>query len=127
MTPDVNVQVAESRNDHPHHGVTRSRLEPAIANAAHGAALTLQSMVIAGFLRLVTHPRVFAPWGLQPALGGEWLTLHNQRTDKTLCANDVPNRWLVAAVIRQGEQLIGVNADFRHLLPRGQFARLVAA
>jgi uncharacterized protein len=40
MTPDVNVLVAESRADHPHHGVARDWLEAAAGSAETGAVLT---------------------------------------------------------------------------------------
>ena len=105
MTPDVNVMVAASRSDHPHHGAARSWLEQAVSNAAHGAMLTLQPMVIASFLRLVTHPSVFAqptpmpdalrfidallaaPGVQQPRLVGEWPTLRKLCADKALSAH----------------------------------------
>ncbi|MDD4888071.1 MAG: VapC toxin family PIN domain ribonuclease [Thiomonas sp.] len=145
MTPDVNVLVAASRSDHPHYGVARGWLEQAVGNAAHGAMLTLQPMVIARFLRLVTHPRVFvqptpmpdalcfidallaAPGVQQPKLGGEWPALRKLCADKALNANAVPNAWLAAAVLHQGEHLVSFDADFKHLLPRRQFTRLAVA
>jgi predicted nucleic acid-binding protein len=40
MTPDVNVLVAASRADHPHHGVARAWLEAAVGSSETGAALT---------------------------------------------------------------------------------------
>ncbi|MDY0330911.1 MAG: PIN domain-containing protein [Thiomonas sp.] len=145
MTPDVNVLVAASRSDHPHFDVARGWLEQAVGNAAQGAMLTLQPMVIAGFLRLVTHPRVFiqptpmpdalhfieallaAPGVQQTKLGGEWHALRKLCADKALSANAVPDAWLAAAVIHQGEHLVSFDADFRRLLPRSQFTRLAAA
>ena len=59
MTPDVNVLVAASRSDHPHHGVARDWLEQALGAAASGTTFTLMPMVLACFLRLVTSPRDF--------------------------------------------------------------------
>ncbi len=59
MTSDVNVLVAASRSDHPHHGVARAWLEQALGAAASGAAFTLMTVVLTSFLRLVTSPRVF--------------------------------------------------------------------
>lgn len=100
MTPDVNVMVAASRSDHPHHGAARGWLEQAVRS---GAMLTLQPMVIASFLRLVTLPRVF----VQPT--------------------PMPDAWLAAAVIHQGEHLVSFDADFKHLLSRSQFTRLPVA
>ena len=46
MRLDVNVLVAASRGDHPHHAVGRARLEQAAVGAAAGSALTLMPMVL---------------------------------------------------------------------------------
>lgn len=142
MTPDVNILVAASRSDHPHHARARAWLEQAIANAHQGAAFSLQPMVIASFLRLVTHPKIFVQptpmtealhfidalleaTGMEPAtLGGEWPILRQLCMDKALSDNDVPDAWLAAAAIHQGEHVASFDADFRRLLPRGHFTRL---
>lgn len=142
MTPDVNVLVAASRSDHPHHAAARTWLKQAITDASQGTPLKLQPMVIASFLRFVTHSKTFihptpmpealrfvnallsAPGVEQPALGAEWPALHKQCTDKALTANDVPDAWLAAAVIYQGEHLVSFDADFKRLLSRAQFTRL---
>ena len=142
MTPDVNVLVAASRSDHPHHAVARAWLEQAIVNAGLGAVLKLQPMVLASFLRLVTHPKVFvhptplpealrfidamltAPGVVQPSLGDEWPALRKLCVDKALSANNVPDAWLAAAAIHQGEHVVSFDNDFKRLLPRGQFTRL---
>lgn len=101
MTPDVNVLVAASRTDHPHHAVARDWLEEAISASGAGAALTLMPMVLASFLRLVR------------------LCL-----DRQLGSNDVPDAWLSAAVVQMGEHLVSFDRGFRKLLPRGQFTLL---
>lgn len=144
MTPDVNVMVAASRSDHPHHAVARTWLEQAIANASQGTPLKVQPMVIVSFLRLVTHPKIFihptpmsealrfvdalltAPGVEQPTLGAEWPALRKLCADKALAANDVPDAWLAAAAIHQGEHVVSFDGDFRRLLPRAQFTRLTA-
>lgn len=41
MTPDVNVLVAASRSDHPHHAIAREWLEAAHLQADDAAPLTL--------------------------------------------------------------------------------------
>lgn len=145
MTPDVNVLVAASRTDHPHHAVARDWLEKAIAASGAGAALTLMPMVLASFLRLVTSPKIFqqptpiehavafidalvASPGVQVApLGREWSKLRQICLDKHLAGNDVPDAWLSAAVAHLGEHLVSFDRDFRKLLPRGQFTLLVPA
>ena len=145
MTPDVNVLVAASRTDHPHHAVARDWLEEAVSAAGAGAAFTLMPMVLASFLRLVTSPKIFqlatpiedavalvdallASPGVQLAsLGPEWPKLRQLCLDKQLGGNDVPDAWLSAAVVRTGEHLVSFDQDFRKLLARGQFTLLAPA
>ena len=145
MTPDVNVVVAASRTDHPHHAVARSWLEETVATAEAGAGLTLMPMVLASFLRLVTSPKIFqlptpiadalafvdalldSP-GVQLApLGPEWSKLRQLCIDKQLSGNDLPDAWLSAAVVHLGEHLVSFDRDFRRLLGRGQFTLLKPA
>ena len=145
MTPDVNLLVAASRTDHPHHAVARAWLEEAVAAGAAGAAFTLMPMVLASFLRLVTSPKVFrqatpivdavayvdallASPGVQLApLGPEWPRLRQLCLDKQLGGNHVPDAWLAAAVVHRGEHLVSFDRDFRKLLPRRQFTLLAPA
>jgi toxin-antitoxin system PIN domain toxin len=145
MTPDVNVLVAASRSDHPHHAVAYDWLERAIGVAGTGAALTLMPMVLASFLRLVTSPKVFqlatpiedavafidalmASPGVHVApLGPEWAKLRQLCLDKQLGGNDLPDAWLSAAVIHLGEHLVSFDRDFRKLLARSQFTLLAPA
>lgn len=144
MTPDVNVLLAAARSDHPHHAQARAWLEQALADASRGAAFSLQPMVIAGFLRLATHPKIFVqptPMGealrfidalLQEpdvqhaSLGDEWPQLRALCADQALTANDVPDAWLAAAAIHQGEHVVSFDKDFRRLLPKNQFTLLTA-
>lgn len=145
MTPDVNVLVAASRSDHPHHAVARVWLEETVAAADAGATVTLMPMVLASFLRLVTSAKIFqsatpikdavafvdallASPGVQLApLGPEWAKLRQLCLDKQLSGNDLPDAWLSAAVAHLGEHLVSFDRDFRKLLPRGQFTLLEPA
>jgi toxin-antitoxin system PIN domain toxin len=144
MTPDVNVLVAASRSDHPHHAVARAWLEEAVSGAGDGASFTLMPMVLASFLRLVTSPRIFrvptpigdavafvdallsSPGVQQARLGPEWSKLRQLCLDKGLGGNDVPDAWLSAAVAHAGEHLVSFDRDFRKLLTRSQFTLLKA-
>ena len=145
MTPDVNVLVAASRTDHPHHAVARDWLEAALGTSGTGAAFTLMPMVLASFLRLVTSPKIFqqatpiedavafvdallASPGVQLApLGPEWPKLRQLCLDKQLCGNDLPDAWLSATVAHLGEHLVSFDRDFRKLLARSQFTLLAPA
>lgn len=142
MTPDVNVLIAASRSDHPHHAPARAWLEQAVSDAGRGMPFNLQPMVVASFLRLATHPKIFVhptpmaealhfidallefPGVEQAGLGGEWGRLRQLCMEKNLSANDVPDAWLAAAAVHQGEHVVSFDADFRRLLPRSQFTRL---
>ena len=142
MTPDVNVLVAASRADHPHHAVARAWLDEAIDASAAGAAFALMPMVLASFLRLVTSAKIFrqatpiedavafvdallASPGVHLApLGPEWPKLRRLCLEKQLGGNDVPDAWLAAAVAHLGEHLVSFDRDFRKLLARSQFTLL---
>lgn len=142
MTPDVNVIVAASRSDHPHHAVARDWLEEAISASRTGPPLTLMPMVIASFLRLVTSPKIFqratpikdavafvdavlSSPGVQLApLGPEWSSLRQLCLNKQMTGNDLPDAWLSAAVTHRGEHLVTFDRDFRRLLMRNQFTLL---
>jgi len=144
MTPDVNVLVAASRSDHPHHAVARTWLEDALSAAEDGAAFTLMPMVIVSLLRLVTSPKIFvqptpisdavafvdaivAMPGVQLAsLGPEWQKLRQLCLEKQLTGNDLPDGWLAAAVDHLAEHLVSFDRDFKKLLPRTRFTLLKA-
>jgi toxin-antitoxin system PIN domain toxin len=65
--PDVNVLVAAYRDDAPQHELARTWLETAV-NA--GEPVGLSDAVVTGYVRVVTHPRIFTrPTPLATALG----------------------------------------------------------
>lgn len=143
MTPDVNVLVAASRSDHPHHSVAHHWLEQAI-DPGDGTGLSLLPMVLASFLRLVTSPRIFKaptptdravafadallelPGVRLLALGDEWPRLRQMCLEHTLAGNDLPDAWLAAAALQHGEQVVTFDRDFKRLLGRGRFTLLNA-
>lgn len=145
MTPDVNVLVAASRSDHPHHAVASDWLEEAISATRDGAPLTLMPMVVASFLRLVTSPRIFhsvtpttdavafidailtSPGVELAPLGPEWPMLRQLCLDKQLTGNDLPDAWLSAAVVHRGEHLVTFDRDFKKLLAGHQLTLLEPA
>ena len=142
MAPDVNVLIAASRGDHPHHKTAYAWLDEAIAACAAGASLKLMPMVAASFLRLVTNAKIFVhpaavedavdfldalltvPGVEMPALGAEWPMMRQLCVERQLAANQIPDAWLAAAVIQMGEHLVTFDADFRKLLRRTQLTVL---
>ncbi|MBK6630503.1 MAG: PIN domain-containing protein [Betaproteobacteria bacterium] len=143
MTPDVNVLLAASRSDHPHHTVAYACLDEAVAACSLGDGLKLMPMVAASFLRLVTNPRIFVrptpvdaamgfldsllavPGVEMPSLGAEWPMLRQLCREKKLAANDIPDAWLAAAVVYYGEHLVTFDADFKKLLRRQHLTVLI--
>jgi len=99
-------------------------------------------MVAAGFLRLVTHPKIFvqptpmdvavqfldallaSPGVEMPEVGTEWPVFRQLCLNQRLAANDVPDAWIAASVMRFGEHLVSFDADFSKLLQRADFTRL---
>ena len=143
MTPDVNVLIAASRSDHPHHKAAYTCMEKAIAACAEGSSVKLMPMVVASFLRLVTNSKIFVrptpvevavgfldallavPGVEMPPLGTEWPMLRQLCIEKKLAANDIPDAWLAAAVIQLGEHLVTFDTDFKKLLRRAQVTVLL--
>ena len=58
-------------------------------------------------------------------MGAEWPVLRKLCADQALAANDIPDAWLAAAAIHQGEQVASFDAEFKRLLPKAQFTLLV--
>ena len=133
MTPDVNVLVAASRTDHPHHGRAHSWLTEALAAPAPGAPLVLLPMVTSGFMRVVTNRKVF-PDPTPPAravafvralldygavmgsLGTEWPILARLCEDAGIVGGDVTDAWIAAAVQANAEHLVSFDRGFRRFL-----------
>jgi len=145
VTPDVNVLVAASRGDHPHHSPAHAWLQDALAACATGLSFKVLPSVAASFLRLVTHPKVFkhptpvqdavgfmdallaVPGVDMPAMGAEWPLLRQLCLDKQLKANSLPDAWLAAAVMQLGEHLVTFDVDFKKLLRRERLTVLLAS
>jgi len=134
MTPDVNVLVAASRQDHPHHAQALAWLEGALANSAEGRPLAILPMVASGYLRLVTHPKVFleptpldsaraflravldSPEVHMPSLGQEWPQFESLCMHHALTGNAIPDAWIAAAAQYHHLHLVTFDKGFRKLL-----------
>jgi toxin-antitoxin system PIN domain toxin len=125
---DVNVLVYAHREDAPGHSGFRKWLE---ATAASPSAFGLSDGVLAGFLRIVTHPRVFDP----PSPMKAALAFADELRGRPSCVllapgprhweiftslcrragvkgNLVPDAYLAALAIETGSELITTDRDF---------------
>lgn len=151
MTPDVNVLIAAFRDEHVHHLRARAWLLDACAQSAatrvgagpSGGTLQLITHVMASFLRLVTHARVFAtPTPIEQAVAfldvlvdspgvsildtsNAWPVLRQLCLDKKLVANAIPDALIATAVMQHKKVLATFDRDFSRLLPPHQLQLLL--
>ena len=128
LLPDVNVLVHAFREDAPRHTRARSWLE-GLVYSDH--AFALSDLVLSGFLRVVTHPRVFhPPTPLGKALEfaeairsqpnavvvgpGErhWSIFQRLCRDADARGNLVPDAYIAALAIESGSELVTLDRDF---------------
>jgi toxin-antitoxin system PIN domain toxin len=144
LTPDVNVLVAASRADHPHHAAAHAWLLSAMEAARSGEPLGLLGTVVASYLRLVTHRKVFAePTPIADAIAyldallqrpgvailatqDEWPALKRLCLELDLRDNEIPDAWIAASVLQRHETLATFDRDFVRLLPANQLLLLKA-
>jgi toxin-antitoxin system PIN domain toxin len=142
MAPDLNVLLAASRSDHPHHKPAVAWLNQAIARCDTGGSIELLPMVAVGFLRLATNAKIFvAPMPIaaavefidsllaipgvdMPELGREWPALRHLSCNLGLAANDVSDAWIAAAVRTIGAHLVTFDKGFTRLLGRTELTVL---
>jgi toxin-antitoxin system PIN domain toxin len=125
---DVNVLVYAHREDADNHAAYREWLEGVI-NA--DAAYAVFELVLSGFIRVVTHPKVF----IKPSSLGDALLFAEQLRDQPNCVvlqpgprhwdifrrlcmdsgvkgNVVPDAYLAALAIESGSEWITTDRDF---------------
>lgn len=125
---DVNVLVYAHRADAPNHAAYRHWLEDVI-NGDH--AYGMADIILSGFLRIVTHPRIFDP----PSELGVALAFANQVRNQPNCVpitpgprhwniftslceragvkgNLIPDAYLAALAIESGCEWITTDRDF---------------
>lgn len=129
ILPDVNVLVYAHREDAHRHGEYRRWLESVMTSPS---AYGMSDLVLSGFLRIVTHPRVFAePTPLPVAL--EFVSTVRNRPNcvrtapgprhwsifESLCeaaeprGNAVPDAWLAAMAIESGAEWVTTDLGFQ--------------
>jgi len=128
LTPDVNVLVYAHRRDTADHERYRSWLEHVVhSDLAFGVSDT----VLAGFVRIVTHPRIFRlPTPLETAIAfaeairgrpnavlispgeGHWRLFTELCRTASAKGNLVPDAYLAALAIEAGCEWVTTDRDF---------------
>lgn len=85
LLPDVNVLVYAHREDAPHHAPCRRWLEGLIDG---DEAFGLSDLVLSGFVRVVTHPKVFT----KPSPLADALEFTEQLRNRPQCMAIAPGR-----------------------------------
>jgi toxin-antitoxin system PIN domain toxin len=129
ILPDVNILVYAHREDAPDHLKYRAWLEDLVnADAAYGVC----GLVLSGFLRVVTHPKVFStPSTIRQALAfadqirgqpnavpvepgaRHWAIFRRLCGDHDVKGNLVPDAYLAALAIESGCEWLSTDRDFR--------------
>jgi uncharacterized protein len=128
LAPDVNVLVYAHRSELPEHAACRGWLEEVVnADAAFGLA----DLVLSGFLRIVTHPRVFGrPTAVGDALAvasslreqpnrvplepgpRHWAIFERLCRESRTRGNLVADTYLAALAIESGCEWVTTDRDF---------------
>ena len=128
VLPDVNILVAAHRADAPAH----ANCQPWLASVLRGdEAFAVSELVLSGFLRIVTHPRVFSvPSPLDTAMDfvgairrqphcitvnpgpRHWEIFSRLCRDAEVSGNLVPDAYLAALAIEHGCEWITLDGDF---------------
>ena len=125
---DVNVLVGAFREDAPRHPELRGWLEQVVHSQT---SFGLSDLVLSGFLRIATHPRVFAPpTPIEEALGfaeavrsqpncvsispgdRHWQIFTRLCREAQVKGNLVPDAYLAALAIESGSEWITTDRDF---------------
>ena len=126
--PDVNILVAGFREDSADHAICRAWLERLVRG---DESFAISDLVCSGFLRIVTHPRIFAaPTPLSEALDFlDWLRgqpncsivapgVRHWDIFTGLCrssaarGNLIPDAFLAGLAIESGSEWITMDGDF---------------
>lgn len=128
ILPDVNVLVYAHREDTSRHDEFRAWLEAVLRGPS---AYGLSDLVLSGFVRIVTHPRVFErPTPLADALDfvatvrdhehrvavrpgpRHWEIFRSLCEQADVRGNLVPDAWLAALAIESGSEWITTDRDY---------------
>ena|SRR5208282_817436 len=110
ILPDVNVLVYAYRKDSPRHAEYRAWLENLLDG---GQTFGISDLVLSGFLRVVTHPRIFNP---PTPLPEAWRFVDALRqVPQCISTSPGPRHWEIFKELAQGVDAKGnVIADAFH-------------
>lgn len=125
---DVNVLVYAFRQDAPNHAAFHSWLQEQLASPS---SFGLSDLALSGFLRIVTHPRIFdPPTPLERALeftealrsrphcvpvspgGRHWSIFTRLCRDADARGNLIPDAYFAALAIESGSEFITTDRDY---------------
>lgn len=125
---DVNILVHAFREDSPRHAELRTWLEKLVYS---DSSFGLSGLVLSGFLRIVTHPRVFEPpTPLNEALAfvdglrdmpnaavlapgsRHWAIFRRLLRESEAQGNLIPDAYLAALAIESGSEWVTIDRDF---------------
>lgn len=130
--------IASAREDHSTHAAAKAWLAQAALDARNGdCKIALPMVVVSGFVRLVTHPKIMSPPNtpdealayidaLLDALqvtvseAQTWLPFRSLVARQQLAANDIPDAWLASYADASGAVVVTFDKGFKKLLPRSQ-------
>jgi hypothetical protein len=128
ILPDVNILVHAFREDSPRHGELRPWLENLVFS---DSSFGISELVLSGFLRIVTHPRVFdPPTPLDEALSfveklrdtpnavvlapgpRHWAIFTRLCGESDALGNLIPDAYLAALAIESGSEWVSTDRGF---------------
>lgn len=128
LSPDVNILVSIYREDAAHHQRCRDWLEESLGS---GQRVAVSELVLSGFLRMVTHPRIFDPpspsphaTGFVDALlaqdgvgtlrpgGSHWRIFRGLCDQTQVHGNQIPDAYHAALAIEHGCEWITLDRGF---------------
>ena len=130
--------IASAREDHSTHAAAKAWLAQAALDDRNGVCkIALPMVVISGFVRLVTHPKIMSPpntpdealayidallHALQITVTElqTWLPFRSLVSRQQLAANEIPDAWLASYADATGAVVVTFDKGFKKLLPRSQ-------
>lgn len=130
--------IAAAREDHSTHAAAKAWLTQAALDAHNGdCKIALPMVVVSGFVRLVTHPKIMSPPNtpdealayINALLDVLQITVSEVRTwepfqaliaRQQLAGNDIPDAWLASYAEATGATVVTFDKGFKKLLPRSQ-------